>query len=552
MKKIKKRYLLIAALVVLLLYIFIATPNLNPIYADGAFFWLVLASIAVLAVQFWGKEVLSQSNDESGRAVFKLNQQAKGKKWIWIALGILWSAYFAVMLISTPLFHSEAYRSQMKDPEIKSFSSDIQAIDLDQIPIVDQQLAYKLADKKLGEKPSLGSQVQLGEPTIQQVNGKLVWVVPLHHSGFFKWLSNMDGAQGYIVIAANSMQDVTYVEDYKIKIQPDSYFFDDLVRRARVWGSFFTGITDYSFEIDDDGNPYWVVTTYKNNWGFSLPEADGILLINAQTGEAKRYGMEEIPSWVDRVQPEDFVISQIDNKGEYVHGVFNFSNYEKFRSSNGDIIVYNNGRCYLFTGITSVGSDESAIGFYMVDMVTKEPIMYKMNGATEHAAMKSAEGKVQDLKYSATFPLIVNLEGTPTYFMTLKDNEGLIKNYAMVSVEDYSTVGVGATLEEAAQDYRKQLKNNGLVVPDIPESQEKRTLSGTVMRIAQEVNQQATVYYMILNETPDRIFRIGSELSDELALTREGDQVSVEFADDPSGIVTVTEFDNLLFDQGEE
>ena len=108
---------------------------------------------------------------------------------------ILWLAYVFFMLVSTPLFNSEAYRNQMKDPEVKSFSSDVQAIDLEQIPIVDQQLAYKLADKKLGENPSLGSQVQLGEPTIQQVNGKLVWVVPLHHSGFFKWLSNMDGAK---------------------------------------------------------------------------------------------------------------------------------------------------------------------------------------------------------------------------------------------------------------------------------------------------------------------------------------------------------------------
>lgn len=550
MKKIKKSYLLILAILLVLFYIFFATPNLNPIYSDGAFFWLVLISIIVFIVQFYGQKVFSQMDDSQGKVVFKMNHQVKIKKWLLFSLGGLWLIYLIVMLISTPLFNSEAYRNQMKDPEVKSFSSHVQAIDLDQIPIVDKELAYKLADKKLGEKPSLGSQVELGEPTIQQVNGKLVWVVPLHHSGFFKWLSNMDGAQGYIIVAANSMQDVTYVEDYKIKIQPDSYFFDDLVRHARIWGSFFTGITDYSFEIDDDGNPFWVVTTYQNNWGFSLPEANGILLIDAQTGETKRYALDEIPSWIDRVQPEDFLIDQIDNKGEYIHGVFNFSNYEKFRSSNGDIIVYNDGRCYLFTGITSVGSDESAIGFYMVDMVTKEPIMYKMNGATEYAAMKSAEGKVQDLKYNATFPLIINIEGMPTYFMTLKDNEGLIKNYAMVSVEDYSTVGVGATLEEALSDYQVQLKNNGLVLPETPSAEEKETLSGTVMRIAQEVTQQSTVYYLILNEAPNYIFRIESGINSELALTQPGDQVSVEFVDHVSGIVTVTSFDNLQFTQG--
>lgn len=178
--------------------------------------------------------------------------------------------------------------------------------------------------------------------------------------------------------------------------------------------------------------------------------------------------------------------------------------------------------------------------------------MYQMNGATEYAAMKSAEGKVQDLKYSATFPLIINIEGTPTYFMTLKDNEGLIKSYAMVSVQDYSTVGVGATLTEAAEDYWKQLKNNGLVVPDVPESQETKTLTGTVMRIAQEVNQQNTVYYMILNENPNYIFQLASELSDELALTREGDPVTLEFTDHSSGIVTAFKFDNLQFEQGIE
>ena len=186
----------------------------------------------------------------------------------------------------------------------------------------------------------------------------------------------------------------------------------------------------------------------------------------------------------------------------------------------------------------------------MVDMVTKEPIMYKMNGATEYAAMKSAEGKVQDLKYNATFPLIINIEGMPTYFMTLKDNEGLIKNYAMVSVEDYSTVGVGATLEEALSDYQVQLKNNGLVLPETPSAEEKETLSGTVMRIAQEVTQQSTVYYLILNEAPNYIFRIESGINSELALTQPGDQVSVEFVDHVSGIVTVTSFDNLQFTQG--
>lgn len=94
---------------------------------------------------------------------------------------------------SSVFFHWKAYRDQLGEPIVKKFSSEIQVVDTNQIPVVDRALAIKLADKKLGEKPSLGSQVYIGEPVIQMVNDKLVWVVPLHHSGVFKWLTNMSG-----------------------------------------------------------------------------------------------------------------------------------------------------------------------------------------------------------------------------------------------------------------------------------------------------------------------------------------------------------------------
>ena len=104
------------------------------------------------------------------------------------------------------------------------------------------------------------------------------------------------------------------------------------------------------------------------------------------------YSIDEVPEWVDRVQPESFIVNQINNKGEYVHGIFNFSDKDKYRTSQGEAIIYNNDDCYLFTGLTSIGQDESAIGFMMVDMVTKEPILYQMNGATEKSAQQSAQG----------------------------------------------------------------------------------------------------------------------------------------------------------------
>lgn len=529
-------------------FILIESPTLNPLYFEGAILYCfaVTAYIAVWALFKFGEFHLNTVND----AQYKLNYVSK-KKFplaVKIILAAPWVFLGVMMFFSSPIISWGAYRDQLGEVEVRTFNEDMQAVDVSQVPIVDKELAEKLADKKLGEKPSLGSQVKLGEPTLQMVNGNLMWVVPLEHSGFFKWLSNMSGTPGYITVSATNLKDVNYVDGYNIKYQPNCYIFDDLTRYVRFTSALFDGIVDYSFEIDDSGKPYWVVTTYKNERGFALPEATGVIIVDAATGESNKYTVENVPEWVDRVQPEDFVLNQIDNSGNYVHGIFNFSNKDKFRSSEGDIIVYNDGRCYLFTGLTSVGADESAIGFMMVDMVTKQPLMYQISGATETAAQKSAEGKVQNLRYRASFPLILNVGGEPTYFMTLKDAEGLIKQYALVSVSDYSVVGTGETIASAMNDYDRAMRNAGKS-SNIGVSGEKSSLEGTVVRIASEWDGSTLTYKFLIEEEPQKLFTVTSSISQELALTQSGDKVKIEFNDFNSGICEVTSFDNLAFSQ---
>lgn len=546
----KKKIIAYAAVtLVALIYLFIEVPNLNPIYPDGAMFWCVLLTVYILISQL-GKFKFNLNLNQSGHSTqnpVSVNKVGKLSKVPLIIVGALWVILVLVHLFSTPLFHVKAYREQLNEPIVKAFDTDIQPIDTNQIPIVDQALASKLADKKLGEKPALGSQVRLGEPTIQQVDGKLVWVVPLHHSGFFKWFSNMDGTPGYIVVSATDMQDVTYVDTPKVKIHPDAYLMDKLVRRVRLGAGLFSGITDYSFELDDDGQPYYVVTTYHYLRGFALPEADGVIIVNATTGSMKKYAIGDVPEWVDRIQPEDFIMQQINNKGKYIHGLFNFSNFEKFETSDNDIIVYNNGECFLFTGITSVGSDDSAIGLMMVNMRTKEAIQYNVSGATEGAAMKSAEGKVQDLGYNATYPLLINVQNQPTYFMTLKDGEGLVKQYAFVSVKSYDLVGVGVTVDEARRNYERAI---GSSISTTPDPQQKTvTSTGKVVRIAGEFDGSQMQYSIIIDAKPNIIFKIGADKSAELALTKEGDEVSLTYLEAENGVVKASAFDNKAFTQ---
>lgn len=533
-----------------LLYVFVEAPTLSPLYLDGAIFWAMLITIYVglNALMKIGEFSFDAEKTQPGQVPFSFSARQKFPKLSAVIIAVPWILIVVVMILCSVFFQWKAYRDQLGEPEVKKFDNEVQAIDVAQIPIVDENLALQLAQKKLGERPALGSQVALYSATIQMVDGELVWVVPLYHSGFFKWLTNLSGTPGYIVVSATNTNDVRYVEGYKIKYHPGSYLLFDITRKVRFGPGLMTGITDYSFELDDEGQPYWAISTYKNSRGFSLPEADGIILLNATTGQMDRYGMDEVPEWVDRVQPEDFVLTQIANRGNYVHGIFNFANKDKYRPSEGHNIVYNNGRCYLFTGLTSVGSDDSAIGFIMVDMVTKEPIMYEMSGATEEAAQRSAEGRVQDLKYRATFPIILNIDSQPTYFMTLKDNIGLIKQYAFVSVTNYSTVGTGESVSAAMRDYENKLRSDGVTtIGKLGGVVEQ--LEGTILRISGEYSGGNTVYKFLLSEKPDILFIAESTAGAELALTQPNDKIQVEYSLSSDGTAEVTSFDNLLFTQ---
>ncbi len=542
----KRKIITVLVLVIIFsLIIFMTSPNLNPIYGEGLSFWSFMISVFSIALLIFGSKEKNVVYQQDG--MIRYNVPKKSRIYLIVA-AVPWAILILAGIYSSVLFHVNTYKNQMPASEVREFSSDLQPIDVNQLPVVDTELAALLADKKLGEKPALGSQVTLGDPTIQQVNGKLVWVVPLEHSGFFKWLSSTEGTPGYILVSATNPRDVTYVEDFLIKYQPNAYLFDKLERHVRFSGGFFKGLTDYSFEIDDDGVPFWVITTYKNLTGIALPEADGVIIINATTGETTRYSMDNVPEWVDRVQPVDFVMTQIDNRGNYIRGLFNFSNKDKFQTSEGSAIVYNNDRCYLYTGLTSVGADESTIGFMLVDMVTKTPYLYQISGATEYAAQQSAEGKVQHLNYVASFPLITNVDGQAAYFMTLKDYGGLIKQYAFVSVSDYTSVGVGENITDAISNFRSVITYSG-GSGSINTSGEQETLQSEIDRISSEISGGNTIYYIILTEQPDKIFTAVADLSPELALSIEGDSVELTYVKTDNTVIDITSYDNLMYTQ---
>lgn len=469
-----------------------------------------------------------------------------------IAIGILAIAVVLPTLASTPIIRAKAYRNLLGTVKESEFTKDVSPVNVNEIRIVDEDMAMKLGDKKLGEVPAIGSVSKLGEFHIQKVVEKLYWVAPLVHRDFIKWVTNMSGTNGYVMVSANDPQDVKLVqkangEDVKIVYQPDAYILQDLHRHVYINGGMGRGMADYTLEIDDNGKPFWVVSLYEHKVGFGGANVNGTAIVDAKTGETKFYSIKDTPEWVDRIQPEDFVIDQINSWGVYVNGFINSVISEKgvLKATEGTSLVYgDDDRSYWYTGITSAGGDESTIGFMLVDSRTKEAKLYKQPGATEMAAMKSAEGSVQEKNYEATFPVMYNILGQPTYVSSLKDKAGLVKRVVFVSVEDYNIVGVGRDKAEAMKNYKDALESGGSSL-EIDESDEfDKELEGTVKRIAADTKNGNTVYYLTLDTDEGNIFYATSKISKELPITKEGDKIKITFSKDEKDVIEIDEFDN--------
>jgi hypothetical protein len=466
-----------------------------------------------------------------------------------LGIAVLYS-FVLPFFTSHPVFRSEDYRNLIgKVTNGDKLTNHIAPISMNEIRVVDENLAYLLGEKILGSQPALGSQAQLGEFFIQKVNGKLYWIAPLVHSGFFKWLNNSKGTTGYVMVSATNERDVKLVQEVNgkpifLKYQQEAYFQSNLHRYLYFNGYNTVGLTDFSFEIDDAGMPYWVVTKYKKQVGFSGNDATGIVVVNAQNGDIKEYNIKNTPAWVDRIQPISFIKDQLNDWGEYVKGYWNFSNENKLQITEDLTLVYGkDNKSYWYTGITSVGKDESAVGFVLVDTRTKQTTFYKQSGATEFAAQSSAQGKVQEKGFVASLPIPYNINNIPTYVMTLKDNGGLVKMYAMVSISDYTIVGTGNTMREALTAYKTAFNSSGNKI-NVDSKSSKKVIESTIERIQNDVKNGNSFYYFTVKEYPN-IFVGSSQISNQLPLTNVGDIVKISFDIDTEEIIDVSTFENI-------
>ena len=514
------------------IYFYFQLPVLN-FHSQSLYlflFWLcVTYSISMLLL----KRV---KNRERTRYVAYIKKQLPVP--FFIVLGLA-----AILLLGSAsgwaLFRANAY-ANLLTTENGDFAEEVAEIRWSQIPMLDSTSANNLANRKLGELSDLVSQFAVNN-TSAQINykGKPVRVIYLDYDSFFKWWNNRDkGIPAYMIVDMVTQEVTVRRLEEGIKYSPSEYFNRNLERALRF--AYPTKIFgDVNFEIDEDGVPYWVASVFQKKVGlFSGDDVVGAVLMNAVTGESEYYDVADVPVWVDRVYSAELIVQQYNYKGEYVNGFFNslFGQTDCTEATDGYNYIAMNDDVWLYTGITSISGDRGNIGFILVNQRTKEARYYSCAGAEEYSAMSSAEGAVQQYAYDATFPLLLNISGEPTYFMALKDTAGLVKMYAMVNVQQYQVVAIGNSIETCQENYRRLLLENGIHVetPEEPVEQETWTAEGVIEEIRSAAMEGDTQYFIRLTgET--RYFVLNARENPLAVILNTGDSVVITVEGAESG-----------------
>lgn len=366
------------------------------------------------------------------------------------------------------MFNAKDYHARL-DVETTTFEEAIPEVDWNTIPQIDKDSSSILGNRKMGTLINEVSQYNVMD-NYTQINyeNKPVRVSPLGYAGIGKYNNNKhDGIPGYIIVDGVTKEAEFVRLEKGMKYSPSAYFGKDLRRYLRR--NFRTTLFDiFSFEIDDEGNPYYVVPTYKYTAGIGgVKVPTGCILVDPITGDLEKYDMDEIPQWIDHSLAASHVVDMIDTWGIYGGGYLNkfkiFGQKNVRKSTEGYNYITIDDDVYLYTGITSVVQDESNIGFIMVNMRTGKAKYFDIASAEEYSAMDSAKGQVQHLNYDSTFPILINPSGIPTYFLSLKDAAGLVKMYGFVSVENIQNVSVTEAnlgVEHGMNEYLKVINKN--------------------------------------------------------------------------------------------
>lgn len=520
--------------------------------------YLTIGLTALILAAF-GAFLRSQFDCRNGNVVNK----------ILLAAGILsLLTFFIGVTGSGPLFqscnlHSEV-AAHVQEAKGEAFPNLLgKNNDTSNLPLIGDAEAIKRAETEMGKFPALGSQFRLDkdELTSQNMDGKLVYVIPLEPTDMFKWDSK-EGAPGFFIVDRNNGK-TEFVE--KAFFTTTAAPFGDNI--LRVVNSYLdkegiSGLTtDPSPEVDDEKDLHFITTVY-NHKGFcgGYNEVLGVVDVNAHTKETKFYSMKDIPDWVDRVIPENFFVTYLGDYGTYKNGFWNSAFAKKdVQSMTTDSslpetdevtgkthenpkaydVVYIDGVCYYYTGWTSVGKEGASNGIMMMDSRTGDITYYPTYGISEGKAQSVVEGLVSDKGYESTYPLLLKVAGEETYFHLMRDKTENLVGYAFCSYKDYTKAAYGTSIDEAEAAYIKSLGKSAESVSTELDKAKAETAKGIIEDIRSEVLDGNTIYYIKVNSVNDKIFSAHSKVNIDLVFAEKGDEIEIEYYASDSSVEAI-------------
>lgn len=522
---------LLVTLVVGAVYFYISLPALNLQSEEFYGFVLLLCVVYILSA------LVTSGFDVKGASGLK--EYFKFIKSQCMPIGILLAGLIVIaivgQIVSMPIFRAGAYRDLLDVQEMNAedFSKDVSEISFSEIPTLDLASAQYLGDRQMGTLSDMVSQFEVSDAYTQiNYNGQPYRVAALEYADLIKWFTNRsEGLPAYVMVnmVTQKADVIRLPEGQGVKYSPSEPLNRNIARHLRFqYPTFMFGTP--VFEVDDQGNPWWIAPKIVKTIGlFGGTDINGAVMVNAITGESQYY--EEVPNWVDNVYNPALIAQQYDYHGTLVHGFINsvFGQRDVKVTTRDSNYIALNDDVYMYTGITSATSDQSNLGFLLSNQRTKETKYYTAPGATEQSAMNSAMGVVQDLGYTATFPLLLNISGEPTYFIPLKDKTQLVKMYAMVNVEQYQIVATDTTVSGCEQKYISLLAEKGIT---LPEALPQTTASGVIAELRSAVLDGNT-YYFIRLENEEVFYSISAAKNNVAVILNVGDTVTIEHA--PAG-----------------
>ncbi len=452
-------------------------------------------------------------------------------KWVGAFACTIIVLLIALSLSGAKIFRAKSYYRQLSITE-KTDEEFYHSFDFDtndvQLPIIDKALSYKLAQAKLDK---YGAQYQINADYFTLISvtrnqkEELLRIAPLEYSNMFVALNRLNsGTVGYIEINVSTKEARLVLVEEGLKYMPSSYFSKDLDRHVRF--NYINKMFDKKyFEIDDDGNPYWVIPTYKNAIApISGATPNSVIIVNPINGDHKEYKIGSEPEWVDRVVEEDIVEGQATNALRYKNGFFNAtfgSKNEVFQVSDGYNYFIKDGHTYYVSCITSPNeADQTSIGFITIDLKTREAAKYMIPGITEMRARSIAEAdeRVKAQALEATWPILINYKETPTYFLVLK-NEVQAQYYVFINVSNGNYVAMNTDLSEAKREYELKIAKNN------PSEEAEVEITSTVERV---VHLSETVEFMITDNSTE-YFVVNRDLSNVSRFLRVGDKIKIRY-----------------------